>query len=80
MLYGCETWTLTQGTKQRVKAAEMWFLRRMLRIPWTSKITNERILQMTQCSRALLPRVREQQLKFLGHLLRHNTLEKDILL
>ena len=39
MLYGCETWTLSKGMMKNLEAAEQWFLRRMLRIPWTDKIS-----------------------------------------
>ena len=38
MLYGCETWTLTKGMMKNLEAAEHWFLRRMLRIPWTCEV------------------------------------------
>jgi len=40
LLYGCESWTVSQRMKSQLKATEMWFLRRMLRIAWTDKVSN----------------------------------------
>ncbi|GFO25146.1 RNA-directed DNA polymerase from mobile element jockey [Plakobranchus ocellatus] len=44
LIYGCEAWTISKQIQNRLEANEMWFLRRMLRIPWTAKKTNERVL------------------------------------
>ena len=49
----------------------------MLRIPWTARLTNERVLEIAGVRRELLGTVRGRQLKFLGHLLRHDCLEKE---
>ena len=46
LLYGSEAWTLDKKLKKRSEAAEMWFLRRMLRVPWTARMTNERVLEL----------------------------------
>ena len=54
LLYGCETWTITAGTKKNLEAAEMWFYRRMLRISWKEKRTNESILEETNQERSLI--------------------------
>ena len=40
MLYGCETWNISKEMKKRLEAAEMWFIRRMMRVPWVEKGTN----------------------------------------
>ena len=58
----------------------MWFLRRMQRIPWTARVTNVRVMEMAGVRRELLGTVRKRQLKFLGHLLRHDCLEKTVFL
>ena len=42
--YGCECWTISAQMEERLKAAEMWFLRRMLRISYTEHVTNEAVL------------------------------------
>ena len=41
LLYGSESWTISKSAQKSLEAAEMWFIRRMLRIPWTAKITSE---------------------------------------
>ena len=51
----------------------------MMRVPWTARISNERILEMAGVRRALLGEVRSRQLKFLGHIIRENGLEKLVL-
>ena len=61
MLYGCETWTLSKRMKERLEAAEMWFLRRMMRVPWKAIVSNERILEMAGVRRALSGEVRSNQ-------------------
>ena len=53
----------------------MWFYRRMLRISWKEKRTNESILEETNQERSLIKTIRKRQLKFLGHICRHKGLE-----
>ena len=53
-------------TKKNLEAAEMWFYRRMLRISWKEKRTNESILEETNQERSLIKTIRKRQLKFLG--------------
>ena len=62
-------------TRKRLEAAEMLFFRRMLRISWTEKRTNESILEETNQERSLINTIRKRQLKFLGHICRHRGLE-----
>ena len=75
LLYGCETWTITAETKKNLEAAEMWFYRRMVRISWKEKRTNESILEETNQERSLINPIRKRQLKILGHICRHKGLE-----
>ncbi|GFO41770.1 endonuclease-reverse transcriptase [Plakobranchus ocellatus] len=44
LMYGCKAWTISKQIQNKLEATEMWVLRRMLRIPWTTKETNERVL------------------------------------
>ena len=44
-LFGCESWTISQTMEKKVMAADMWFLRRMMRIKWTDKVTNKEVLR-----------------------------------
>lgn len=64
---------------KRIEAAEIWFLRRMLQIPWSARMTNERVLELNGVRRELMREVRTQQLRFLDYILRRNRLEKDVL-
>ena len=80
LLYGCESWTIKADMRRRLEATEMWFLRRMLRVPWTARRTNEEVLQMAGVSRQLMFTIRKRQLGYLGHVLRGSSLEKDCLL
>ena len=61
--------------QENLEAVEMWFFRRMLRISWKEKRTNESILEETNQERTLINTIRKRQLKFLGHICRHKGLE-----
>ena len=80
LLFGCEAWTISKEMRKRLEAAEIWFYRRMLRVPWTARRSNEDVLRMAGTKRELLSVIRKRQLGFLGHILRGNGLEKDCLL
>ena len=80
MLYGCESWTISAVMKRRLEAAEMWLLRRMMRVPWTARRSNQQVLQMAGTSRSLMTAIRQRQLGYLGHVLRTRSLGKDCLL
>ena len=75
LTYGCETWTISKDARGKLEALEMWLLRRMLRIPWTAHITNQRILELTNTKRSLITTIRKRQLNFLGHVLRRHKYE-----
>ena len=75
LLYGCECWTINKVMERKLEAAEMWFIRRMLRVSWTDKKTNEAVLKEANLERSLMKTLRQRQLKFLGHVCRHKGLE-----
>ncbi|GFS05260.1 RNA-directed DNA polymerase from mobile element jockey [Elysia marginata] len=79
LMYGSETWTITNKFKKKLEAVEMWFLRRMLKIPWTAKKTNERVLQEPQSKRSLLDKIRKRQATFFGHIMRQEKLENLVI-
>ena len=54
---------------------EMWLLRRLLRVPWTAKKSNEEVLKMANCERGLIKAIRKRQLEFLGHICRKGEIE-----
>ena len=80
ILYGCESWTMNKEIRKILEAAEMWFVRRMMRVPWVARRTNEEVLRMAGVDRELLSTVYSRQLGFLGHILRGDGLERDCLL
>ncbi|GFR64325.1 RNA-directed DNA polymerase from mobile element jockey [Elysia marginata] len=75
LLYGCEAWTIDERMESSLEATEMWFLRRMMRIPWSAKKTNEEISTEAQTTRQLMTKIRKRQTKFVGHVIRRNQLE-----
>ena len=75
LLYGCESWTITEDIRKKLEASEMWFLRRMLRISWTEKKTNEEVLKQAETKRLLIRTIRKRQMQFVGHLNRHKCIE-----
>ncbi|GFR98808.1 eukaryotic translation initiation factor 3 subunit F [Elysia marginata] len=56
----------------------MWFFRRMLRVPWTARKTNEEVLKDTETTMSLMNRIRRSQAKFVGHIMRREGLENLI--
>ena len=78
-LYGCECWTLTKDLERRLETAEMWYIRRIMRISWTEKTSNEEVMEMAGYKRPLLETIRKRQLQFFGHINRADGLEKQIL-
>ena len=75
LLYGCEAWTMNSQAEKHLMAVEMWFLRRMQRIPWTARKTNDQELQETNENRKLIREIRRRESKFFGHVMRINGLE-----
>ena len=77
--YGCETWTLNAELRRPINAFEMWCLRRMQRISYVTRKTNEEILQQTGQKRELLKNVMNRQLQFFGHVMRKQKLEHVVI-
>jgi hypothetical protein len=70
MCYGCEVWTINKRIQSQLEAAEMWFLRRMMKVLSTAKIPNTIILQMANETRTLIKNIRKRQSDFFGHIIR----------
>lgn len=71
MLYGCESWTQRKEDDRKIEAAEMWFLRRLLRVSWTDRRTNESVLYELATTRELLSTVYSRKLRYAGHAMRN---------
>ena len=76
--YGSEAWTLNRKTIVTIEAAEMWFLRRMLRIPYTAHVTNEEVLRRGGGTRTLANKIRKGQAEFFGHVMRREVIEHAV--
>jgi Reverse transcriptase (RNA-dependent DNA polymerase)/Endonuclease/Exonuclease/phosphatase family len=79
VLYGSETWTMRKDDIKRLEAFEMWIWRKMERVSWMEKITNEEVLQMIEEKRSLIGTIKRRQRKWIGHILRSDTLLRDII-
>ena len=81
VMYGCESWTLKKAECRRIDAFELWCWRRLLRVPWTARRSNQSILKEIGpgCSlEGLMPKLK---LQYFGHLMRRvDSLEKTLML
>lgn len=70
LLYGVETWTLKASSINMIESFEMWTYRRMLRVPWTDRVTNEEILRRVGKDREILLSIKRRKTTYFGHLIR----------
>ena len=79
--YGCESWTVRKDEVTRINAFEMKGLRKILRVSWVAKKTNEWILETAGVEGTLLDTVKSRKLSYYGHVMRKqgNSLEKEIM-
>ena len=80
LTYGCEVWTITRTIEKRIDATVMWFVSRMLKIPWVAKRTNKRVLEEINRGLRLKIKIRSQQTKFFGYVMRRKELENFLAL
>ena len=66
LLFGCDAWTINESMKNRIEAAEIWFLRRMLRISRIDKVSIEEILRKAGVKRSLMKVIRKRQMQVSG--------------
>ena len=71
--------TISKMSQQRLETFEMWTLRRMLRTSWTRRITNEEVNRIAGTNRSLFETVKKRKLSFFGHVMRHDSLQRDLL-
>ena len=77
--YGDETWTFYKDTTNKIEAFEMWVYRRIARISWKDKVSNEDVLKRLGVKRELLSSMKINKLTYFGHITRHESLQKTIL-
>ena len=81
IMYECESWTIKKAEHQRIDAFELWCWRRLLRIPWTARRSNQSILKEISPECSLEGLILRLKLQYLGHLVRiANSLEKPLML
>ena len=81
VMYGCESWTLQKAECQRIDTFELWCWRRLLRVPWTSRRSNQSILKEISPVYSLEGLMLKLKLQYFGHLMRRtDTLEKTLML
>ena len=77
VVYGCEIWTVKKADCQRIDAFELWCWRRLLRVPWTARRSNQSILKEISPEYSLEGLILKLKLQYFGHLLRRtDSLEK----
>ena len=69
VMYGCESWTIKKAENQRIDAFELWCWRRLLRIPWTARRSNQSILKEISCEYSLEGLMLKLKLQYFGHLM-----------
>ena len=80
-MYGCESWTIKKAECQRTDAFELWCWRRLLRVPWTARRSNQSILKEINTEYSLEGLMLKQKLQYFGHLMRRvDSLEKTLML
>ena len=81
VMYGCESWTIKKAECLRIDAFELWCYRRLLRVPWTARRSNQSILKEINPEYSLEGLMLKLKLQYFGHLLwRSNSLEKTLML
>ena len=79
--YGCESWIVKKAECQRIEALELWCWRRLLRIPWTARRSNQSILKEISPGISLEGMMLKLKLQYFGHLMRRlDSLEKTVML
>ena len=81
VMYGCESWTIKKAEHQRIDAFELWCWRRLLRVPWTARRSNQSILKEIHPEYSLEGLMLKLKLQYFGHLLRRtDSFEKTLML
>ena len=80
-MYGCESWTVKKAERRRIDAFKMWCWRRLLRVPWTARRSNQSILKEISPGISLERMMLKLKLQYFGHLMqRVDSLEKTLML
>ena len=81
VMYGCESWTVKKAKRRRIDAFELWCWRRLLRVPWTARRSNQSIIKEISPGCSLEGMMLKLKLQYFGHLIRRvGSLEKTQML
>ena len=81
VMYGCESWTIEKAEHRRIDAFELWCWRRLLRVPWTARRSNQSILKEISPGCSLEGLMLKLKLQYFGHLMRRaDSFEKTLML
>ena len=81
VMYGCESWTVKKAEHQRIDAVELWCWRRLLRVPWTARRSNQSIIKEISPEYSLEGLMLKLKLQYFGHLMRKaDSFEKILML
>ena len=81
VMYGCESWTMKKAERQRIDAFELWCWRRLLRVPWTARRSNQSIVKEISPGISLEGMMLKLKLQYFGHLMEKvDSLEKTLML
>ena len=81
VMCGCESWTVRKAERQRIDAIELWCWRRLLRVPWTARRSNQSILKEISPGCSLVGLILKLKLQYFGHLMRRSdSFEKTLML
>ena len=79
VVYGCESWPVRKAERRRINAFELWCWRRLLRVPWTARRSNQSILKEISAGISLEGMILKLKLQYFGHLIqRVDSLEKTV--
>ena len=79
-MFGCESWTIKKAEHQRIDAFELWCWRKLLRVPWTERRSNQSILKEISPEYSLDRLMLKLKLQYFGHLMTIDSLEKMLML
>ena len=81
VMYGCESWTIKKAKPRRTDAFKLWYWRRLLRVPWTARRSNQSILKELSPGYSLVGLMLKLKLQYFGHLMRRSgSFEKTLML
>ena len=81
VMYGCESWTIKKAEHRRIDVFELWYWKRLLRVPWTARRSNQSILKETSPEYSLEGLMLKLKLQYFGHLMqRSGSFEKILML